>query len=81
MAHDRCPVCGSRRSDSEQRNEQKGFDGDWDGVLYGRGCQPPKSIMPPRPIRIHFTDAEIEERLGKKKEVFHGRREDGNGKS
>ena len=40
-----------------------GFDGDWDGVLMGKGCPPPKSSAPVRPIRINFTDEEIAERL------------------
>jgi len=33
-----------------------GLEGDWDGVLRGRGCRPPQIEMPPRPLSINFID-------------------------
>lgn len=44
-------------------SDSVGLDGDWDVVLMGRGCSPPTVELPPRPIRINFTDAEIEKKL------------------
>ncbi len=41
----------------------KGLEGDWDGVLRGRGCPPPTGTMPERPIRVCYGEAEIEARL------------------
>jgi len=40
-----------------------GLQGDWDGVLWGRGCLPPKAIMPPRPITLRFPAEEVRARL------------------
>lgn len=48
------------------RSRETGFDGDWNDVLRGRGCPPPSAPRPARPIRISFTDDEIEERLRKR---------------
>ena len=45
------------------RDMPRGLEGDWDGTICGRGSPPPKTPMPVRPIRINFTDAEIEDRL------------------
>lgn len=37
-----------------------GLEGDVNGVLYGRGCQPPAIKPEPVPVQLDFRDAEIE---------------------
>ena len=46
---------------NKQKDNKKGevgFEGEWDGVLRGRGCPPPKSEMPKRPISLNFLTVE-----------------------
>lgn len=51
------------KSNNRKSNPRIGLQGDWDGVLWGKGCPPPTVEMPPRPIRINFTAEEIRRRL------------------
>ena len=54
-------MANRRRFDLPQQ-----LEGDWYGVVRGRGCPPPQSSAPLRPIRIHFDDVEFEDRVRKR---------------
>jgi hypothetical protein len=45
------------------RRREGGLEGDWNGTLRGKGTRPPKSPPIVIPVRLHFTDEEVEQMM------------------